>query len=81
MKRVWFITGASRGFGVEIAKAAMRAGDCVAATGRSVAAVHAQLGADNERLLTLQGRDLASWRRDLRALATDAQMRASRSAS
>ena len=27
MRKTWFITGATRGFGVEIAKAALRAGD------------------------------------------------------
>ena len=32
--RVWFITGASRGIGAEIAKAALAAGDLVAATAR-----------------------------------------------
>ena len=35
MRKTWFITGASRGFGVEIAKAAMRSGDRVVATARS----------------------------------------------
>lgn len=33
--RVWFITGASRGFGLEIARAALAAGDQVVATVRS----------------------------------------------
>jgi NAD(P)-dependent dehydrogenase (short-subunit alcohol dehydrogenase family) len=33
-KRVWMVTGASRGFGVEIVKAALGAGDQVAATAR-----------------------------------------------
>jgi NAD(P)-dependent dehydrogenase (short-subunit alcohol dehydrogenase family) len=33
MQKTWFITGATRGFGVEIAKAAMRSGDKVVATG------------------------------------------------
>jgi len=33
--KVWFITGASRGFGLEIAKAALSAGDKVVATVRS----------------------------------------------
>ena len=33
-KKVWFITGAGRGMGVEIAKAALAAGDAVVATGR-----------------------------------------------
>ncbi len=34
-KKVWFITGAGRGMGVEIAKAALSAGDAVVATGRN----------------------------------------------
>jgi NAD(P)-dependent dehydrogenase (short-subunit alcohol dehydrogenase family) len=34
-QKVWYITGASRGFGLEIAKAALAAGDKVAATVRS----------------------------------------------
>ncbi|MEI2579577.1 oxidoreductase [Scytonema sp. PRP1] len=34
-QKVWFITGASRGFGLEIARAALRAGDQVVATVRS----------------------------------------------
>ncbi|ACU60421.1 oxidoreductase [Chitinophaga pinensis] len=33
-QKVWFITGASKGFGLEIAKAALKAGDKVAATVR-----------------------------------------------
>lgn len=34
-KKVWFITGAGRGMGVEIAKAALAAGHSVVATGRN----------------------------------------------
>ncbi|HLA52516.1 MAG TPA: SDR family NAD(P)-dependent oxidoreductase, partial [Flavitalea sp.] len=34
-KKVWFITGASRGFGNEWAKAALKSGDRVVATGRN----------------------------------------------
>ncbi|MCC5670441.1 SDR family NAD(P)-dependent oxidoreductase, partial [Nostoc sp. CHAB 5784] len=34
-QKVWFITGASRGFGLEIARAALAAGDLVVATVRS----------------------------------------------
>jgi NAD(P)-dependent dehydrogenase (short-subunit alcohol dehydrogenase family) len=33
-KKVWFITGAGRGLGVDVAKAALAAGNAVAATGR-----------------------------------------------
>ena len=35
MEKVWFITGASKGFGLAIARAALKAGDKVAATVRS----------------------------------------------
>ena len=48
--RVWFITGASRGFGALIAQEALAAGDAVVATARDPATVTARLGA-HERLL------------------------------
>src|SRR3954452_6588272 len=48
--RVWFITGASRGFGALIAEAALAAGDAVVATARDPNTVAARLGA-HERLL------------------------------
>lgn len=48
--RVWFITGASRGFGALIAEAALKAGDAVVATAREPSTVTARLGA-HERLL------------------------------
>jgi NAD(P)-dependent dehydrogenase (short-subunit alcohol dehydrogenase family) len=48
--RVWFITGASRGFGVLIAEAALAAGDAVVATARDPSSVTARLGS-HERLL------------------------------
>ncbi len=35
MSKVWFITGASRGMGLEITKTALKNGDCVIATTRS----------------------------------------------
>jgi NAD(P)-dependent dehydrogenase (short-subunit alcohol dehydrogenase family) len=54
MHKTWFITGASRGLGVEIAKAALRAGDQVVATGRKRTAVIDSLGPDNERLLSVE---------------------------
>ena len=38
-KKVWFITGASRGMGVDFAKAALAAGNAVVATGRNTDAV------------------------------------------
>jgi NAD(P)-dependent dehydrogenase (short-subunit alcohol dehydrogenase family) len=54
MSRTWFITGASRGLGVEMAKAAMGAGDQVVATGRKRSAIHESLGADTDRLLSVE---------------------------
>lgn len=50
MSKVWFITGASRGLGAEIAKAAMAAGDRIAATGRDPAAVQRTLGGHGDVL-------------------------------
>ena len=38
-KDVWFITGAGRGMGVDISKAALAAGHAVVATGRTTGAV------------------------------------------
>jgi NAD(P)-dependent dehydrogenase (short-subunit alcohol dehydrogenase family) len=43
-KRVWFITGASRGLGALIAGAALADGNAVVATGRNVAAITERLG-------------------------------------
>lgn len=44
MSKVWFITGAGRGMGLDIAKAALAAGNKVVATGRSTDKVAAALG-------------------------------------
>ena len=49
-RRVWFITGAGRGMGVDIAKAALAAGNSVAGTGRSPDAVARAVG-ESENLL------------------------------
>jgi NAD(P)-dependent dehydrogenase (short-subunit alcohol dehydrogenase family) len=38
-KRVWFITGASRGLGALMAKAALADGNAVVAAGRNVTAI------------------------------------------
>jgi NAD(P)-dependent dehydrogenase (short-subunit alcohol dehydrogenase family) len=54
MQRTWFVTGASRGLGVEIARAAVRAGDRVVATGRKRTAVVGSLGPDSDRLLSVE---------------------------
>jgi NAD(P)-dependent dehydrogenase (short-subunit alcohol dehydrogenase family) len=49
-KHVWFITGASRGFGALIAEAALADGNAVVAAGRNVAAIAGRLG-DSPALL------------------------------
>jgi NAD(P)-dependent dehydrogenase (short-subunit alcohol dehydrogenase family) len=49
-KRVWFITGASRGLGALIAEAALTDGNAVVAAGRNVAAIVERLG-DSPALL------------------------------
>jgi NAD(P)-dependent dehydrogenase (short-subunit alcohol dehydrogenase family) len=43
-KKVWFITGAGRGMGTDIAKAALAAGHSVVATGRDPERVKAAIG-------------------------------------
>lgn len=53
MKKVWMITGASRGFGRAFALAALAAGDQVVATGRDAAQVNAAMGCASPDLLTL----------------------------
>jgi len=50
-KRVWFITGASRGMGVDFVKAALAAGDAVVATGRSTDAVARTVGRSADLLV------------------------------
>ena len=52
-KKVWLITGAGRGLGVDIAKAALSAGHAVVATGRDAAKVSAAVG-DHESLLAIR---------------------------
>lgn len=51
--RVWFITGASRGFGARITAAALAQGDAVVATARNPATITKQFG-ENERLLPVK---------------------------
>src|SRR4029077_13459127 len=51
-KTVWLITGAGRGMGTDIAKAALAAGHAVVATGRNPERV-AQAVGENEHLLTV----------------------------
>jgi NAD(P)-dependent dehydrogenase (short-subunit alcohol dehydrogenase family) len=50
-KKVWFITGAGRGMGVDIATAALAAGHAVVATGRDPHRVRAALGAHDDLLV------------------------------
>jgi NAD(P)-dependent dehydrogenase (short-subunit alcohol dehydrogenase family) len=50
-KKVWFITGAGRGMGVDIAKAALAAGDAVVATGRNPDRVASALGTYDDLLV------------------------------
>ena len=49
-KKVWLITGAGRGLGVDIAKAALAAGHAVVATGRYPAKVSAAIGEHDDLL-------------------------------
>ena len=49
-KKVWFITGAGRGMGVDFAKAALAAGHAVVATGRDSDRVSKALGKANDLL-------------------------------
>ncbi|RYZ02741.1 MAG: SDR family NAD(P)-dependent oxidoreductase [Myxococcales bacterium] len=50
-KKVWLITGAGRGMGVDFAKAALAAGHAVVATGRDTAAVSNALGVSQDLLV------------------------------
>jgi len=49
-KKVWFITGAGRGMGVDIAQAALAAGHAVVATARNTDTITAALGEDDDLL-------------------------------
>jgi NAD(P)-dependent dehydrogenase (short-subunit alcohol dehydrogenase family) len=52
-KKIWFITGAGRGLGVDIAEAALAAGHAVVATGRDPGKVAAAVG-DHDDFLTIK---------------------------
>ena len=54
MSKTWFVTGAARGIGAEIVKAALGAGDKVAATGRDPGKMEQAFGAGREQLLPLE---------------------------
>jgi NAD(P)-dependent dehydrogenase (short-subunit alcohol dehydrogenase family) len=51
--QVWFITGASRGFGLEIARRALAEGNAVVGTARNPQAVRDALAGDADRVLAL----------------------------
>src|SRR4051794_26543461 len=51
--RTWFITGASRGFGLEIARQALERGDAVVATARDPRRIEAALPVAGDRQLAL----------------------------
>ncbi|MDP3859529.1 MAG: SDR family oxidoreductase [Stagnimonas sp.] len=52
-QKVWLITGAGRGLGADIAKAALAAGHAVVATGRNPAKISAALG-DHDHLMVVK---------------------------
>ena len=55
MNKVWFMTGAGSGIGAGIARAALKAGDRVVATGRNVDKLRKTLGGHgNENLAFVQ---------------------------
>jgi NAD(P)-dependent dehydrogenase (short-subunit alcohol dehydrogenase family) len=49
-KKIWFVTGAGRGMGVDIARAALAAGHAVVATGRNPERVNSAVGAHDDLL-------------------------------
>jgi NAD(P)-dependent dehydrogenase (short-subunit alcohol dehydrogenase family) len=51
-KKVWFVTGAGRGMGIDIVKAALAAGHAVVATGRNSDAVAKAVGKADSLLVT-----------------------------
>src|SRR5215213_7426809 len=53
-KKVWLVTGAGRGMGVDIAEAAMAAGNAAVATGRRPEAVEQALGGVQDDLLVVK---------------------------
>src|SRR5256885_12815922 len=50
-EKIWFITGAARGMGVDFAKAALAAGHAVVATGRDPDAVAKAMGESDDLLV------------------------------
>ena len=54
MSKIWFITGAARGMGAEIALAALAAGDKVVATGRNCRRIQQRFEEFGERVLAVE---------------------------
>lgn len=54
MTKTWFITGASRGLGADLARAALKAGDRVVAAGRKLPSVTKALGPEGDSLLAVE---------------------------
>ena len=52
--RIWFITGASSGFGRAVSEAALKRGDSVVATGRDLQGLEALFDSRAERALPLR---------------------------
>jgi len=53
MSKIWFVTGATRGIGAEIVRAALHQGDSVVATGRDPARIRETFAAEGDRVLAL----------------------------
>ncbi|MES2785309.1 MAG: SDR family NAD(P)-dependent oxidoreductase [Pseudomonadota bacterium] len=53
MNKIWFITGAGRGIGADVARAAIAAGNMVVATGRNVAQLSAVFAPYGDKVLCL----------------------------
>ena len=60
MMKTWLITGASRGLGMEMAKAVLASGDRLVATGRAPKQVAAALGEEGDRLCDFPGFSVSS---------------------
>jgi NAD(P)-dependent dehydrogenase (short-subunit alcohol dehydrogenase family) len=55
IKKVWLITGTSRGMGVDFGKAALAAGNMVVATGCNTEAVASAVGQADDLLIVMLG--------------------------
>src|SRR6266566_1170686 len=60
-QKIWFITGAARGMGVDFAKAALAAGHAVVATGRDTDAVAKAVGESDDLLVDNAGNFFAGY--------------------